>query len=216
MRIIAFGDIHMALGNFRNIPEIDKADLIIITGDLTNYGTSKDAKKILDEVMRVNKKILALHGNLDEPEVGDYLADLGLSLHGRGKKINNIGIFGVGGSNITPFNTPTEFSEDELAGLLVKGFEQVKNKKSLILVSHAPPFNTKADLLGSGAHVGSNAVREFIEEIRPALCLTGHIHEARSVDMIGDTMVVNPGMIKDDSWVEITVVHGVIKAALNH
>lgn len=216
MRIIAFGDIHMELGRFREIPGLAQADLVIITGDFTNYGGKKETKKILDEVLRVNEKILALPGNLDDSEVGDYLAKLGKSLHGTGRKYKEIGIFGVGGSNLTPFNTPTEFSEKTLTKLLHQGLARVKEAKELILVSHAPPVDTAVDLIASGAHVGSPAVRQFIEEIRPTLCLTGHIHEARGTDRINNTLILNPGMIKDHGWIEVTIEHGKISAELNN
>jgi Icc-related predicted phosphoesterase len=164
--------------------------------------------------MQINANVLALPGNLDEPDVGDYLVELGLSLHGTGRLLDAIGIFGVGGSNITPFNTPIEFGEEELAVLLNSGYDQVKQASNLVLVSHAPPFNTKTDLIGSGAHVGSTAVREFIEKIQPVLCITGHIHESRAEDTIGRTRILNPGMIKDGGWIEISIEQGDVTAAL--
>ena len=62
-----------------------------------------------------------------------------------------------------------------------------------VLVTHQPPRETIADRVHGGAHVGSRAVRAFIERHRPAVCFTGHIHEGRGVDSIGPTKVVNPG-----------------------
>jgi uncharacterized protein len=58
MRRVAFGDIHMSLGETRNIPGIDTADLIILNGDLTNHGTRHDAQKILNEILHVNQSVL--------------------------------------------------------------------------------------------------------------------------------------------------------------
>ena len=205
MRIIAFGDVHMELGDLQKIPAIDSADLVLITGDFSNYGGRPEVKSILDQVLSVNKNLLALHGNMDKKEAGDYLDELDISLHGQGRIINGIGIFGVGGSNVTPFNTPSEYSEEELAAFIVAGYEQVKEAKHLVLVSHTPPFNTKTDLIGAGVHVGSTAVRSFIEDKQPAFCLTGHIHEARADDKIGRTLIVNPGMIKDGWWIEVNI-----------
>jgi Icc-related predicted phosphoesterase len=63
----------------------------------------------------------------------------------------------------------------------------------LILVSHQPPYDTSADLLPGGLHVGSHALRTFIDEMQPAACLTGHIHEAASRSRVGRTVVLNPG-----------------------
>ena len=114
----------------------------------------------------------------------------------------------------TPFKTPYEFSELELDNLLAKGISQVGDAKDLILVSHTPPFQTKTDKLLNGAHVGSTAVRTFIEQQQPLLCLTGHIHESRGRDYIGRTLIVNPGMIKDGGYIEVLFENGEISASL--
>lgn len=214
MRIIAFGDIHMSLGNFENIPGIDTADLIIITGDLTNFGGPEDARKIVEAVRSTNPNLLALAGNLDQRDVNDYLTEAGINLHGQGRIINNIGIFGVGGSNYTPFKTPNEFSEEELSELLDSAYSQVREAPIQILVSHTPPIDTVTDRIASGMHVGSRSVRKFIEDTQPALCLTGHIHEARADDFIGTTQILNPGMIKEGYWIDITLENDTVTANL--
>lgn len=214
MRLIAFGDIHMSLGNVAAIPGIAAADLVIITGDLTNFGHRRDAESIINALRKVNSNILALPGNLDQPDVASYLEEQGISLHGVGMVFDNIGIFGVGGSNITPFNTPTEFSEEQLAALLAAGHERVRAAEIRILVSHAPPFGTKTDRIAGGTHVGSRAVRNFIEAEQPHLCLTGHIHEARAEDRISETIILNPGLISTDGWIDITVADGTFTAGL--
>lgn len=214
MHIIAFGDVHMELGNAGKIPGIEAADCIIVTGDITNYGSREDAEKVLDQLLAINSNVLGLHGNLDQPEVGAFLEGLGVSLHGRGRLLNGIGLVGLGGSNFTPFNTPSEFSEAELAGLLARGYAQIAGTEHVILVSHTPPVQTKTDRISSGAHVGSTAVRQFIEQKQPALCLSGHIHESKAVDRIGRTVILNPGMIKNGSFIEVTFANNELTAYL--
>ena len=216
MKIIAFGDIHMSLGAARAIPGIAEADLLLLTGDLTNFGGRSEAKEILNQVMTINPRILAVPGNLDQGEINGYLDELDLNLHGQARLVDHrLCLMGLGGSNPTPFNTPTEYTEEELAGLLRQGREQAEAYCRLsspgaprlpsILVSHTPPLNTRMDRLGSGAHVGSAAVRRFIEEEQPDLCLCGHIHEAKGEDWINTTHVLNPGMIHEQGWIEITL-----------
>ncbi len=202
--------------NFQSISGLETADLILITGDITNFGHWQQAKTVLDTIRGMNNNILALPGNLDEKDVTQYLDRENISLHGRGYVIEEIGVFGVGGSNITPFNTPIEFSEDELAELLARAYSQVQHVKNKILVSHTPPLNTRTDRLSNGVHVGSNAVREFIVEKQPDFCLCGHIHEARAEDRIGNTVVLNPGMIKDGCWIEVTTSNGELHANLKY
>jgi uncharacterized protein len=70
--------------------------------------------------------------------------------------------------------------------------------RSAVYVMHAPPWNTKLDMLYDGRHVGSRAIRAFIEKREPYLTLHGHIHEAPEasgsyVDKIGNTLCINPG-----------------------
>ena len=124
MKFFAFGDIHMNTGDVESIPGIHSADLIIITGDITNFGTRNDVEKVINTLKAVNSNIMGVAGNLDQPDVTSYLEDNGMSLHGKGRIINGLGIIGLGGSNYTPFNTPYEFSEEELAGLLSQGLSQ--------------------------------------------------------------------------------------------
>jgi len=69
---------------------------------------------------------------------------------------------------------------------------------STIFVTHSPPRDTRCDVTGGRAHVGSRALRRFVERHQPPLVLSGHIHESPRVsesyrDTIGRTLVVNPG-----------------------
>ena len=214
MRIIAFGDIHMAPANAGEIPAIDTADLLIVTGDITNYGNRLEAETVLSSLADLNSSILAVAGNLDQPDVATYLEDRGQSLHGRGLVFDDLGIMGLGGSNYTPFHTPYEFSEPRLASFLASGYAQIRVAADFILVSHAPPVDTETDRLTDGSHVGSSAVRTFLEERQPLLCITGHIHESRGQDKIGRTIVLNPGMLKEGGYIEVIYETGELAAAL--
>jgi len=52
-------------------------------------------------------------------------------------------------------------------------------------------------------HVGSEAVRSFIENVQPELCICGHIHESMAEDSIGKTRIINPGMLGEGGYVVI-------------
>jgi Icc-related predicted phosphoesterase len=74
----------------------------------------------------------------------------------------------------------------------------VSDPAHTVAVIHTPPFNTACDVLFDGRHIGSKAVRSWIEKTRPRLTLHGHIHESPKLsgtffDRIGPTTVVNPG-----------------------
>jgi len=198
VRIVAFGDIHGEIYYIKGIKELTQADWVIVTGDFTNIGGKMEVEWILKEIGKYNKNILAQLGNMDKPEVNDYLTELGINLHGYGYKLSeDLGIFGVGGSTFTPFNTPTEYSEQEIEDIVYRGYEMIKHLPKKILVSHTPPYNTNTDVIESGQHVGSKAIREFIERCQPEICLTGHIHESRNIDRIGKTLILNPGMLSN-------------------
>jgi Icc-related predicted phosphoesterase len=74
----------------------------------------------------------------------------------------------------------------------------VKDPLHTVAVIHTPPFGTKCDVLFDGRHVGSKAVRGWIEKYQPLMTLHGHIHESPKLtgtffDRIGATTVINPG-----------------------
>lgn len=199
---------------FSKIDDLANADLILLTGDLTNFGHRDEAAKVLGAVRSINSKVLAVHGNLDYPEVKDYLEEQNVSLHGRGLSRDGLHLVGVGGSNPTPFRTPSEYSEDELTRIIDQGVAELAGRHPFILVSHPPPAGCAADRLKSGAHVGSSSVRRCIDQYAPPLCLCGHIHEARIETTMGSTRVINPGMLRDGGWIEINLEGDALSARL--
>lgn len=214
MRIIVFGDIHGHAEHIGRIEEISKASCVIVNGDLTNFGGKEVAKKVIQHIKRYNSNIYAQAGNLDQKEVEIYLTELGINLHGNGFIIEDVGIFGVGGSNPTPFNTPLEYTEKDIENFIQQGYQKVKGTPLKIFVPHAPPFDTKVDMVFGGRHVGSTKVREFIEKYQPQVCATGHIHEARGMDLMGSTIIINPGILMNGGYIEIIKEGKTLKAQL--
>ena len=114
-----------------------------------------------------------------------------------------------GWSNVTPWNSPRETTEDKLAEKFNHMASKVERMENCIFNLHCPPFDTPLDLapeldktlkpvVRSGGevsmvHVGSTAVRQLIEQHKPFLGLHGHIHEARGFVKIGRTLCINPG-----------------------
>src|SRR5262249_52357671 len=50
-----------------------------------------------------------------------------------------------------------------------------------IYVLHPPPRDTACDVISTRQHVGSRAIRRFVESEQPPLVLSGHIHESPRV-----------------------------------
>jgi Icc-related predicted phosphoesterase len=217
MRIVSFGDIHMALRTIERVaPELERADLVILSGDLTNFGGRADAARVLAATRRHARAVLAVSGNLDQLDVIDFLRQEGVSLHGESRTLGDLGIFGCGGSNVTPFHTPTELSDEEIAALLERGYAGVAQAPHVLMICHTPPAHTKTDRVASGQHVGSPAVRAFIEAHQPEVCITGHIHESAAVDHIGRTAVINAGAFRDGGYVVVTLEPDGLSAELEY
>jgi hypothetical protein len=187
MRILAAADFHASRAAAKMIRDqivAHRPDVLVAGGDLTNFGPVTFVRELLGGL---TVPTLAVPGNCDPREVVPVLDDLGVNLHG--KKVTLMGrtFVGIGGSNPTPFGTPFELTEDEILAavrpLMIAG---------AVLVSHPPP-NGYVDVVHSGAHVGSSAIRAIVEEFQPPLVLCGHIHEARGVARHGRTTIVNPG-----------------------
>jgi Icc-related predicted phosphoesterase len=215
MKIISFGDVHMATENLERMSGvIGPDDTVIISGDLTNFGGESDAAKVLAAVRRACRRVLAVPGNLDRPEVISFLEREEVALHGRGVLVDGLAVFGCGGSNVTPFKTPFELSEDEIYQTLMRGYREVQGQRPLIMICHTPPYNTKCDRLRNGTAVGSTAARRFIEEIQPDVCISGHIHESPGEDRMGATLVFNAGPFKGGGYVVVEPQGKTVRASL--
>lgn len=206
MRILGVADIH---GAHRRIADMMKQvgdiDILLLAGDLTTNGTARDARAVLDAAGPSGPRVYAVAGNMDPQPVEAMLAAEGRSLHGRGIILDDVGFCGLSGAPLSPLHTPNELPEAELASHLAAAWEGVRAARWKVLVSHAPPAGTGVDMLTNGMHVGSSAVRTFCDEQQPDLVLCGHIHEARGIDRIGRTLVVNPGPAHTGAYCIITI-----------
>lgn len=212
---IAIGDIHDQTGNFKRIPELENAKGIIVTGDLTQYGGIEAASKVLKELKMPGVIIYAQTGNMDKPEIDEWLTGTGINIHAQVVEIApETAMFGIGGSTPTPFNTPTEYPESTYSEWLKICWLKASQFPAQILISHNPPKDTACDRISSDAHVGSVAVREFIEKCQPTLCICGHIHESIGVDHIGKTKIINPGMLAEGVYAIIRIANAKVTAEL--
>ncbi len=93
--------------------------------------------------------------------------------------------------------------QDEL-GQLVKPTDFRRS----IYVMHMPPAFVGLDCCSDGREVGSIAVYRFLETHQPLLSLHGHIHESPLMtgswfNKIGDTLSIQPGQLRDFTYVTI-------------
>lgn len=215
MKIVSFGDVHMAIDQMRKIAlELSTADLLILSGDLTNFGGVADTTEVLTAARNYCSEVLALPGNLDRPEVIGFLRAEQVALHGESRRIGQLGLFGCGGSNITPFHTPLEYQDTQLGEVLSQAVAAVADAPLQLMVCLTPPYATTLDRLTNSTPVGSPAVRRFIEDHQPHLCITGHIHESPGIDFIGRTKILNAGPLAAGGYIVVTYDNGTLKAEL--
>ncbi len=160
-------------------------------------------------------------GNDDEPEVLDALErhDGATVVSCEGRVIDLDGeheMVTVGLSTYTPWDTPREASEEDIAAAIDAEVAKVPDIGRTVFNFHCPPKDTPIDScvkvdpasgLGPGELPspvreggrfvtiggGSRAVRDAIERYQPVVGLHGHIHESGGRFRIGRTQCFNPG-----------------------
>jgi len=204
MRVLIFSDIH---GDSRALERLvaQPADLYIAAGDLSTFGRGMER---MGEILQpLGSRCWVLPGNHETAEeirnfCGRYgLVDFHRQVRQLKGKTGPTHWAGLGYSNPTPFDTPGEFSEEEIAEALGV-FDGAAQAGPLYLVVHFPPHGTRLDEVAPGRHAGSATLRRWVERTQPAYLFCGHIHECAGLsDRIGATHCFNVG--KAGHWVEI-------------
>jgi Icc-related predicted phosphoesterase len=130
----------------------------------------------------------------------------------------------LGWSNTTPWATPRETTEDNLAQMLKDAVERLSDYERAIFNLHVPPKDSSLDtcavldtskwppepvFVGGEPQTfgaGSTSVDSVIRERQPLLGLHGHIHESAGVKKIGRTTCVNPGSDYTDGTLRGAVI----------
>jgi len=185
----------------------DISPFLSIMGDIALYQRDFLQHYLIPRLTEFSKKtpknVFIMMGNDDAKINMDLLENaekkgvfrlLNQKVHSMGEKF----VAGYSYVNETPFlmkdwEKPDRKMEKDLAEMAKES-----DPKKTIYVTHAPPFDTRLDVIYSGSHVGSRAIRKFITEKQPYLTLHGHIHESCQMtgtwkDIIGRTVSINPG-----------------------
>jgi uncharacterized protein len=188
-RLLIFSDIHNDARALEKLMETD-ADYYFAAGDLVSWSRGLD--KMAEPMKRRAGRMYVLPGNHEsERNIAEFCERHGfINFHGGTLEVRGTHVAGLGYSTPTPFDTPGEYSEKEMAARL----EKFAPLNPLVLICHAPPINTDLDRITEGLHAGSQAVREFIEKHQPEHFFCGHIHEAEGkVIQMGATRAQNVG-----------------------
>jgi Icc-related predicted phosphoesterase len=202
MKMLVVGDIHgkdKALISTLEYIKKHNPDMLIVCGDITNFGPAEWAKKFLNAIPI---KTLVVPGNCDPESVLKTIGETNaINMHGVKKEVGGTLFIGLGGSNPTPFNTPFEFSEEQIYNWL----DELTEKDS-VLILHAPPRG-HADTVAGRGHIGCEAIARIIKKHKPRLVLSAHIHEGRGIENEDGIVFVNPGPAKD-GYAAIVTING--------
>jgi len=218
MKLIVGSDFHgneVMVERFAARAEEEHAEVMLICGDITNFGTLREATYLLSLFTRSRIPVLFVPGNCDPPSLSGVDLEGVRSLHGKTASYEGFSFLGIGGSPPTPFRTPFEMGEEQIMAELNQASKELVNDQKLILLSHAPPRDTQLDRTRFHLHVGSVSIRKFIEDKRPFLVFCGHIHEAKGKDRIRDTIIVNPGPARDGDYVLVHLLRDDIDIEFN-
>jgi uncharacterized protein len=231
VRIAAAGDIHCHEGNREETARAfatlaDRADLVLLAGDLSTHGEPEQAAILADAVRGVDLPIFAVLGNHDwhvnrAPEFVAVLEDAGITVLERahatpcvaGLEIGLVGakgfVGGFPGSHLPDFGEPllrevyAEGTRDVEA--LEEGLRAVAHcAVRVVLLHYAPTEQTLAGepqtiwtMLGSDRLAGPIATHE------PDLVLHGHAHAGTFEGRLGDVPVYNVSVpvMGEDFWV---------------
>ena len=163
---------------------IDKfsPDLVVICGDITQFGPGEVALNFLNQI---KVETLAILGNIDTPDVDQAITDSkaqNINLKQVVKK--GISFVGIGG------NLPDQLSKIVIENKDLKKPLEESIDKDTVLVTHVPPFKTQ-DKVFFGHHSGSKDLRRIVDKYKPRLVLCAHIHEDPGFTKLDGSIVVN-------------------------
>ncbi|HUH44711.1 MAG TPA: metallophosphoesterase family protein [Treponemataceae bacterium] len=216
MRFLVISDIHGDLAYLSKLEEeFVQADAVICAGDFAEVFKEETGVPVLEALVKKHETIFSVLGNCDPPSFLEKLESYDVSVQGLIASFEGLTFIGAGGATRFTGQTPNEISEEEILGdiALVQNGEDAP-WDNLVMIIHNPPHDTKLDRVSMGLHVGSKKIREAVEEIKPLVLVSGHIHESFAIDRLGNTLLINPGSLAEGRYaiLEIEKKNGVFEA----
>jgi Icc-related predicted phosphoesterase len=199
MRIAAVADLHFSPQAYDRIREPmnrvrDEADVLVIAGDLTNFGKREEMESLLNALVRLRIPIVAVLGNHDyesgqSNELMQMMTAEGVKLlDGTAYERDGVGFAGTKGflggfgrGLLTAFGEP-EVKQFVQAGIdealkLERALAQLRTEKRVIVLHYAPIAQT---VQGEPAEIypflGSSRLIEVVDRHGANLVVHGHAH----------------------------------------
>ena len=190
MKILAFADLHESITCLKKIEqkiEKHKPDVIVNLGDFTVF--EQNIEGVLERLAKFGIPVWILHGNHETDTVCQKLCQrYGLRfIHKQIFSLNDVVVVGHGGGGFALVDKDFE--------RFIKANEKKLKSKKVLLLTHAPPNNTKIDYIDYlDEHVGCKSYTRFIKMHNVVVALSGHIHETEGKKgRLGKTLLANPG-----------------------
>ncbi len=199
MRIAALADLHFSPQRYDRIREPlahvrDEADVLVIAGDLTNYGKKEEMESLLNALVRIRVPIVAVLGNHDyesnqQDELIRMMTAEGIKvLDGTGYERDGVGFAGTKGfpggfgrGVLTAFGEPqikafVQASIDE-AMKLERALMQLREEKRVVVLHYAPIAETiRGEPEQIYPYLGTARLAEVVDRHSAALVFHGHAH----------------------------------------
>lgn len=204
MRIAATADLHFSPQSYDKIREPfshvrDEADVLVIAGDLTNYGKPEEMHSLLNALVRLRIPIVAVLGNHDyesgqEQELMKMMTTEGIKvLDGSSYERDGIGFAGAKGF-IGGFGRGvlTAFGEKEIKAFVQAGVDEtmkleralsmLRTEKIVIVTHYSPVLETvRGEAQEIWPYLGSSRLAEVIDRHGAVLAIHGHAHHGQLV-----------------------------------
>jgi len=199
MRIAATADLHFSPQRANTLkeqlaPVRDQADVLVVAGDLTNYGKPEEMEPLVNVLVRLRVPVVAVLGNHDyesdkEAELSRMMSEEGIKvLDGAGYERDGVGFAGtkgfVGGFGrgvLTAFGereikTFVRASLDE-AMKLERALAQLRTPKRVVVLHYSPIAATvNGEAPEIYPYMGTSRLAEVVDRHGADMILHGHAH----------------------------------------
>lgn len=158
--------------------------------------TMKKKYQLIEKLVRkyARSTCLFLPGNYDIDL--QYTALFERDIHKKTVELMGVKITGYGGAPIATSGIPeklaVKFHEFNKEGFQYSEPEEfLMNELPDVAVVHNPVYGYLDKIRGIG-NVGSQGLRNYVDDFPPALVLSGHIHEEQGIIKKGNTIFLNP------------------------
>jgi Icc-related predicted phosphoesterase len=202
VRVAAVGDLHCtrtSQGAFQALfaRMAEAADVLVLAGDLTDYGLPDEARVLAKELASVHMPTAAVLGNHDfesdkQDEIRQILSDAGLSvLDGDACELHGVGVAGVKGFGggfgqraLGPWGEPMikQFVHEAVneALKLEAALARLRTERLIALLHYAPVQQTaEGEPPEIFPFVGSSRLEEPIGRYPVSLVVHGHAHRGQ-------------------------------------